>query len=246
MISSKTKRLARLFGPDGRALIVAMDHVGFVDVPLPALGQPEMLIADLARAGTDAFLLTLGSAQRFAAATGKAGLWLSVDAQPPMLERIVETALRVGADGVKCMVYPWCADSPNSLSNFAALAADGNQWGLPVMAEVIPGGFSGGATLRTAEKVAAAARIAMEAGADVIKTFYTGDPESFHTVTQNCPVPIVVLGGERTSNDRELLESIRGALDAGAAGVAIGRNIWGHAQPVEIMRRVREAVHPEQ
>ncbi len=246
MPHSKAKRLARLFAADGRCLVVAMDHVGFVDVPLPPLGQPERLIADLAHAGADAFLLTLGTAQRCVAASGAAGLWLSVDAQPPLLERITETALRIGADGVKCMVYPWCADAPNSMANFAALAVDCCRWGLPIMAEVIPGGFSGGATLRTPEKIAAGTRMAMEAGADVIKTFYTGDAESFRTVTQNCPVPIVVLGGERTSNDRELLDSVRGALDAGAAGVAIGRNIWGHPEPAEITRKLRAVIHEGQ
>ncbi len=111
------------------------------------------------------------------------------------------------------------------------------------MAEVIPGGFRAGTAARTPEKIAAGARVAMEAGADVVKTFYTGDPESFRTVTRNCPIPILALGGERAANDRELLQNVRDALDAGAVGVAIGRNIWGHAQPEQITRALAAVIH---
>jgi DhnA family fructose-bisphosphate aldolase class Ia len=243
MVATKTRRMAHLFAPDGKCFVVAMDHAGFMDVPQRGLEHPEEVVRGVVSAGADALLLTLGSAQKCAAVAGCAGVWLSVDAQPPLLERIVETALRLGADGVKCMVYPWCADVPNSLANFGALAAECGGWGMPLMAEVIPGGFTGGAESRSPEKIAAGARAAMEAGADVVKTFYTGDAESFRTVTDNCPVPIIVLGGERGTNDQELLQNVRAALDAGAAGVAIGRNVWGHAQPEMIARALAGVVH---
>lgn len=78
----------------------------------------------MARAGADAFLLTLGSARLAANALGRAGVWLSVDTQPPLLDRIVETALRIGADGIKCMVYPGWDAQPNSVAQLAALATD--------------------------------------------------------------------------------------------------------------------------
>ncbi len=244
MGSSKTRRLAHLFAPDGKCLVVAMDHAGFMDKPQRGLERPEEVIRGVVHAGADAFLLTLGSAQQCAEAVGRAGVWLSVDAQPPLLERIVETALRIGADGIKCMVYPWCQDAPNSMANFAALAADCSKWGMPVMAEVIPGGFSAGPEARSPERIAAGTRVAMEAGADVIKTFYTGDPESFRAVVQYCSVPIVVLGGERVKNDDELFLNVRGALDAGAAGVAIGRNIWQHSKSEELTAKLAVLVHP--
>jgi DhnA family fructose-bisphosphate aldolase class Ia len=240
---AKTRRLARLFGTDGKCLVVAMDHAGFMDKPQHGLEEPEQVIRRVVPAGADAFLLTLGSAQRCADVVGHAGVWLSVDAQPPLLDRIVETALQIGAEGIKCMVYPWCAEVPDSMTNFAALAVDCQKWGMPLMAEVIPGGFSAGSDGRTPEKISAGARVAMEAGADVIKTFYTGDAESFHLITQNCPVPIIVLGGERVANDQDLLLNVRNALDAGAAGVAIGRNIWGHAHPEKITQLLAAEIH---
>lgn len=240
---SHPRRLAHLFASDGKCLIVAMDHAGFMDKPLRGLAQPAPLIRQVVPAGADAFLLTLGSAMQCAAVLGRAGLWLSVDAEPPLLDHIVETALRIGADGVKCLVYPWWNERSQSVAQFAALAAECRKWGVPVMAEVIPGGFVAGAEMRTPEKIAAGARVASEAGADVIKTFYTGDAESFRLVVEYCPVPLVVLGGERAANDRELLQSVRGALDAGAAGVAIGRNVWQHAHPAKITAALAAVIH---
>ena len=242
-MSSKTRRLARLFAPDGKCLVVAMDHAGFMDKPQHGLEQPEQVIRGVVPAGADAFLLTLGSVQRYADVIGRAGVWLSIDTQPPLLERIVETALQIGVDGIKCMVYPWCAEVPDSLTNFAALAADCQKWGMPLMAEVIPGGFSAGPEARAPEKLSAGARVAMEAGADVIKTFYTGEVESFHLITQNCAVPIIVLGGERVANEQDLVLNVRNALDAGAAGVAIGRNIWGHPHPEQMTNLLATEIH---
>ncbi len=130
----------------------------------------------------------------------------------------MEAALRLGADGLKCMFYPWSQEQPDSQAILAALAADCCQWGLPLMAEVIPGGFAAGAEMRTPDKIAAGARVAIEAGADVIKTFYTGDAESFRQVLDYCPAPVMVLGGERATNDEGLLDGVRAALAAGAAG----------------------------
>ena len=245
-MSTKTRRMARLFGSDGKCLVVAMDHAGFMDKPQRGLENPEQVIRRVVPAGADAFLLTLGSAQRCAEAIGRVGVWLSIDTQPPLLDHIVETALRIGVDGIKCMVYPWWDQAPDSMTNFSALATECLKWGMPLMAEVIPGGFTAGAGGRTPEKISAGARVAMEAGADVIKTFYTGDAESFHPITQNCPVPIIVLGGEKVANDQDLLNNVHSALAAGAAGVAIGRNIWGHAQPEQITRALATVIHPNQ
>ncbi len=242
-MADKTRRLAHLFAPDGKSLIVAMDHAGFMDTVQHGLENPQQLIRDTVGAGADAFLITLGSAQRYAADIGHCGVWLSVDAQPPFLEKIVGTALQIGADGVKCLVYPWWDEQPHSLTHFAALAAECNTWGLPVMAEVIPGGFTAKEDMRTVEKISAASRVAMEAGADVIKTFFAGDAKSFRAVVANCPVPLVVLGGARTADEDELLNNVREALNAGASGVAIGRNIWQHPQPAHITAALAEVVH---
>lgn len=237
------RRMTRLFAADGKCLTIAIDHAGFMDKPLRGLEHPGDVIRTVVQAGADSLLVTRGSAERSTEAIGCAGLWLSVDTDPPWLDRIAETALTIGADGVKCMLYPSWNEKPNSAAQFAALASDCRRWNIPIMAEVIPGGFLSGAEMRTAEKIAAGARLAFEAGADVIKTIYTGDPGSFRTVVDYCPAPIVVLGGERAANDRELLNGVRDALLGGAAGVAIGRNVWQHPQPGQITAALAALIH---
>src|SRR5207244_11929480 len=80
-------------------------------------------------------------------------------------------------------------------------------------------------------------------GADIVKTFYTGECESFRKVIRSCYVPLLVLGGPKTYGDREFLESIRGAMDAGAAGVVIGRNVWQAASPTGMTQALAALVH---
>ena len=88
-----------------------------------------------------------------------------------------------------------------------------------------------------------AARIGAELGADVVKTVYTGDPDSFRDVVRGCPVPVVIAGGPKTSTDKQLLERIDGAMEAGARGAAIGRNVFQHKDPVRLTRAICEIVH---
>jgi fructose-bisphosphate aldolase/2-amino-3,7-dideoxy-D-threo-hept-6-ulosonate synthase len=84
--------------------------------------------------------------------------------------------------------------------------------------------------------------VAAELGADIVKTVYTGDPESFREVTRGCPVPVVVAGGSKT-DDRATFEMIEGAMSAGAAGISIGRNAFQHESPVRFIRAASVIVH---
>jgi fructose-bisphosphate aldolase/2-amino-3,7-dideoxy-D-threo-hept-6-ulosonate synthase len=90
--------------------------------------------------------------------------------------------------------------------------------------------------------VAHVARIGAELGADVVKTVYTGDSESFRTVVEGCPVPIVIAGGPQANNDKELLEMVKGAIDAGAVGVSMGRNIFQHSNPENITKAISNII----
>lgn len=222
-----------------------MDHAGFLDKPLPGLDQPGRVMAETAAAGADAFILTLGSASRQAAELGGAGLWLSVDSGITPPELAVTEAVRLGADGLKCLVYPWWDAQPRSLAEFAAFALACRSWNMPLMAEVLPGGFQAGPELRTAGAIAAGARVAFEAGADVVKTIYPGTPEAFAKVRDYCPAPVIVLGGERANDERAMLQAVRDALDAGAAGVAVGRNIWQHARPGRMTAALASLIHSD-
>jgi DhnA family fructose-bisphosphate aldolase class Ia len=92
------------------------------------------------------------------------------------------------------------------------------------------------------EVVAHVARVGAELGADIIKTNYTGDPDSFRQVTNGCPVPVVIAGGPKAGNDREVLEMVKGAMEGGAIGVSIGRNAFQHDNPTSITRAISAIV----
>jgi DhnA family fructose-bisphosphate aldolase class Ia len=113
---------------------------------------------------------------------------------------------------------------------------------MPLQAEVIPGGFDQ-PEKHTPPNIASVCRQAAEMGADYVKTFYTGDPESMCRVVEGATVPVVILGGDRAADEASLLAQVRAALSAGVAGVAFGRNIWSHTDPAAITRRLVEVVH---
>jgi fructose-bisphosphate aldolase/2-amino-3,7-dideoxy-D-threo-hept-6-ulosonate synthase len=86
-------------------------------------------------------------------------------------------------------------------------------------------------------------RIGVELGADVIKASSCGPLEAYRTALKACYRPVVVLGGEKVKNEQEMLQGIADALEAGASGVAIGRNVWQHKNPAAVCRALVELVH---
>ena len=92
------------------------------------------------------------------------------------------------------------------------------------------------------EQVKLAARVAAELGADIVKTVYTGDSDSFREVTGGCPVPVVVAGGAK-SDDLTTLQLIEGAMEGGAMGISIGRNAFQHRSPTLFVQAAAAIVH---
>jgi DhnA family fructose-bisphosphate aldolase class Ia len=237
------RRMSHLFRDDGRIIIVAMDHAGFSDKPLQGMVHPGETIRRVVAGGADAVMTTFGTATYFAQELSRCGLILTVQPADPMGEHAVEAALSIGADGIKCMVYPWLASEPTSVLNCSRMGAICHRWQMPFLAEVIPGGFRGGPEFHTPEKVAAGARVGAECGADMVKTFYTGSPDTFKVVTDNCYVPVIILGGAKMDTDEELLTVVKNSLDGGGNGVAMGNNIWRHPQPDKIVAAIAAVVH---
>lgn len=235
------RRMHRLLRGDGRILIVAMDHTGFMDTPVDGLVRYADTCRAVVPAGADAFLSPVGSIVQFADAIGPAAAIASVETTPPFLEVAIERALAVGADAVKSMVYPFTGDE--SVHQAQRLAADAARVGLPYIAESVPGGFAK-TDMHTPERIAAGARIAAETGADMIKTFYTGDPESMRTVVAYAMVPVVILGGSKKDSLRDLYQQVYDAVIlAGCAGVAIGNNIWRDPDPAAVTRGLAAIIH---
>jgi DhnA family fructose-bisphosphate aldolase class Ia len=252
MLVQKTLRTRRLFRDNNRALVVAMDHARVFDT-VTGLKDSNSVVSTVLGAGADAILTAYGSTLGATEVIGKGGCWLSVDVTPETTVPIVETALRLGVDGIKVEVYPWCTPKDDHFKRFAGtdsvlntvcLAAECQKWRIPLMVESIPGGWPN-TVLRTPEKVAAAARVASEAGADCVKTFYTGDKESFQVVLDNCHVPVLILGGPKIDSDRAVLEMVRNAMDSGAAGITMGRNIWGHTNIAGMTAALAAIIHDD-
>jgi DhnA family fructose-bisphosphate aldolase class Ia len=244
--------MRRIFSPDGRALIVTMDQSLYTNV-FPAIADPPTVIAAMADGGADAFLTTVGVLQTFPESFKSAGVIVRLDGGGTELPGgegrfellySVEDALRLGADGVACMCFPGFRYEEATVQSVAKVAADCSRWNVPFLVEVLPGGFER-PELHTPENIRLAARIGVELGADFIKAPYTGDVESFRDVTRNCYRPIVLLGGhlKKTDTERSLLEKMKSALEAGAAGIAIGPHIWTHANPRGMVAALSQVIH---
>jgi len=126
------------------------------------------------------------------------------------------------------------------LASLAAVASQCYRWQLPLLAEMMLMGAAG--ENPSPENLITAARIGVEMGADIIKVAYTGTPESFKSLVENCFVPVLVLGGESKA-EAEILGQVKESMAAGAAGVAMGRNVWQHRDPAAMTRASVQVVH---
>jgi len=247
---STTRRLNRIFQADGRALIVAFDH-GMIDGPAKGMEQPGRALEKIVRGGADAILTTYGMATRFAKEIAPLGLILRLDGGGTKLGAMdgpgaqfysVDDALRLGADAVAVSAFPGSPKEESTLETLARVVGDARAWGLPVMGEMVPGGFDSGPEFRSAESIAIAARVAAELGADWVKIPYA---DNFEQVTSGCYVPAVILGGAKKGSERVMLETIKAALNAGSVGVAIGRNIFQAEDPAAMTAAVAAILHQD-
>ena len=261
--TGKAIRLGRVLDPaGGRAAVVALDHGLHLGPVLGAIEAAATLDA-LTRAGADAFLVSPGLLQAFPSVfvgRGAPGLILRVDwtnrwrapdqlgsdeGRGRMIAR-AEDAARLGADAVLAYVFFGYEDpdaEARQVEDVARLVWDCDRLGIGCILEPMPRGHRADQDPYRAEHIALAARIACELGADVLKTDYSGDADSFGLVTAASFRPVLIAGGPRVSTDRAVLTMVAGALAAGARGVFIGRNLFQAPDPGSLMRVVRAMVH---
>ncbi len=232
MIQDKQIRLNRIFAGDGKTMIAALDHGIAGMSPLGHLEQPSIILPEVVKNGADAVITTPGIAKMCSGLFGRVGLILRIDGGPSALAGnwdemevllTAEDALRLGADAVIMMGITGTAREAQSLANLGRVAARCNEWGLPLVAEMLPGGFS--AKEVTIQQIQVSARLAAELGADIVKIRYQGPAEEFKAVTCSSYVPVVILGGSKQSPN-QLAGEVKQALGAGALGLAVGRNLW--------------------
>jgi len=256
----KAIRLRRLLREDRGTLVIAFDHA-LVLGPIPGTLDPGHQIQRFVDAHTDALLLNLGNVRYFAAAqcTGTPpGLIARLDwttafnesakNEPGGFQTCLvahpEEALAAGADAVITFLTVGSGDADferKEIQRVGSLARDCERIGMPLFVESIARGKQV-ENPRDARWLMLHTRIAAEIGADVIKTENASDVETLHKVVNACPIPILVLGGSRTGSDEDVLNSVRGIMQAGASGVFFGRNIFQADNMVELLQRVQSAL----
>ena len=233
----------------GRYLIVPMDH-GITLGPVRGLKDIESTIHAVTRGGADAVLTQKGIAPRVHdSKNGKgfivhlnASTSIGPDSNDKRMTGTVEEAVRAGADAVSFHINVGSTYEPEQITMLSEVTAEAAKLGIPVLAMAYARGP--GVEGDDPEALGHAVRLAEEVGADVVKTGYSGDADSFEHVVEATRLPVVIAGGSR-GTDRETIEMVRGAMDAGGAGVSMGRSIFQHENPEAITRAVSGVVHDD-
>lgn len=243
-------RYYKVFGKDDRTLILALDHGGAGKIWL----DPEQAIGAAVEGGVDAVLTNYGVIKRYRREIGKAGIILRGEVFSTALEQgnifldqgceipfSVEDAVRLGADCVMTMGIAGAGHDAHNMQNIARMSAACDHYGLLCGAEML---FKTGkkASDYDAETLNTICRAAAEVGADFVKGTFIA-PDDFKKVAHNCYVPLVILGGSKVDDDRQVLEQVSQALACGAKGIAIGRNLWGHKNVAGMASALKKIVH---
>lgn len=245
----KEIRLGRILGEDNRTVILPLDH-GLEAGPIAGFEVAEKTLRTVIDGGADAILTSFGVANRYPALFGQVGLILRIDGgvtlHSPDWEGVdqlhtVEDAVRLGADAVVINGFLGGPHETDSLVRVGRTAGVCAAWQMPLVVEM----FMGGGVEPTVENVAMAARIGAELGADLVKTYFAGGTQGYKAVTDHSFAPIVILGGEKTDDEWAALKWARAAIDAGAAGTCIGRNVWQHRNAKGMVRALWAIVHAE-
>ncbi len=246
----KRIRIERIINREtGKTVIVPMDH-GVSMGPIEGLRDMPKIINAVAEGGANAVVLHKGMVVHGHRGYGKdiglivhlsGSTMLSPDPNEKVLVCSVEEAIRLGADAVSVHVNIGSKTEAEQIKKLGIISKVCADWGIPLLAMMYPRGE--GIDQFDEKAVALASRVGAELGADIVKTNFTGSVESFKRVVEGCPVPIVVAGGPKMESVEDLLKMVRMAMDAGAKGVAIGRNIFQAENPTLMTKAVAEIVH---
>jgi len=251
---AKKHRVGRLINRGtGRIFIAALDH-GLQHGPhLKGIGRIRDTLNKIMKGEPDAVILNPGNVKSvFPYFAGNVGLIVKLTAFTPFNPHFdapigsVEEAVKLGADAVSVgFLFGNKYERQVELSRSTALFVEEClEWGIPLFIHAYPRGeeIPKGEWYK-AERVMYASRAAAELGADYIKTSYTGDLESFRNVVQVCPVPVIQAGGSKVESDLKFLRMVEDSIEAGAIGVAVGRNLFSHERPDAMAKAIKMVVH---
>lgn len=154
----------------------------------------------------------------------------------------VAKAIELGAKGVGYTIYVGSEHEAKMMQEFSLIEDEAHKAGLVVIAWMYPRGMKVEGKEKDRETVAYAARLGMELNADYVKTYYTGDPESFNWVVKNAGKTGILAQGGKLEDIESLERDARGIMEAGARGMAIGRNVWQAKNPMEVADKLAEIV----
>jgi class I fructose-bisphosphate aldolase len=250
MIGKKI-RLERIIDRDSRkTVIIPMDH-GVTVGPIEGLADMRTTISKVVAGGANAILMHKGIVRAGHRGAGRdvgliihlsGGTSLSPDPNAKELVCTVEEAIKLGADAVSVHINLGAETDKEMLRQLGQVGERCSEWQMPLVAMM----YTRGPKIQDeydVQNVKHAARVGAELGADIVKVVYTGSVESFAGVVEGCPVPVVIAGGAKMGSDEEIFKMIEGALQAGAAGVSIGRNAFQHADPARMVQAMSKMVH---
>lgn len=236
-------RLARIFNPDdGRTVMLAVDH-GYFLGPTSGLEKPYETVKPLLPYA-DTLMLTRGVLRSSIPPSEQTPIVLRVSGGTSVLHEdlsneeltvSMEDAVRLNVAGVAISIFVGADYEKQTLQNMASLIDEGNALGIPVLAVTAVGKNMG----RNARYLGLASRIAAEMGAHFVKTYYCDD---FEKVAGTCPVPTVIAGGKKIP-EMDALTMAYNAIQSGARGVDMGRNIFQSDCPVGMIQAVRSVIH---
>ncbi len=248
--SGKTIRLRRLsHGTGDRFLVVPMDH-GITVGPVPGLEDLPARIADADAGGASAVVVHKGEVPAYVQVSPeRAGLIVhlsasvshQVDPNRKVLVGTVEEAVMLGADAISVHVNIGSPTTEEMVADAGMVAHDCRLLGVPLLIMVYPRGPEIDDPFDP-ELVAHCARAAEEVGADIIKTNFTGDADSFARVVGAVRAPVITAGGPPSDDPLAPLRQAAGTLEAGGAGVACGRNVFQHRDPEAMTRALASVI----
>ena len=236
-------RLARIFNPeDGRTVMLAIDH-GYFQGPTSGLERIDVNIMPLVP-DADVLMLTRGILRTIVPPSVTKPIVIRASGGPSILKELsdeqiamdMEDCIRLGVCATAIQVFIGGQFESRSVVNMTRLVDAGLRYGIPAMAVTAVGRE----LERNAKYFRLATRICAELGAHYVKTYYV--EEGFETVTSACPVPIVIAGGKKRP-ELDALKMAYNAIDKGASGVDMGRNIFQSDSPVGMMKAIKAIVH---
>ncbi len=248
-MSGKSIRMERIIDRNsGRAVIVPVDH-GISMGPIEGLVDMKTTIDKVSQGGATAVVMHKGVVPYGHRSFGRdiglilhlsASTSLSPDPNSKVLVTTVEEAIKMGADAVSIHVNIGAETEPYMLHDFGQVSRECNEWGIPLLVMIYPRGKD--MNSYDVDLIKQCARAGMELGADIVKTSYSGDIDSFREVVKGAIIPVLIAGGPKMSSDRDLLQMVKDSIEAGGMGVSIGRNIFQHRNVTGITKAMTEIV----